>query len=90
MPKASWPDIKKAVNDLHLEYPICIDMPIRRDADAGELKTFPSEFTSKFAINGIPHFVVVDRRGVVVASLGYVRAFKDVLAVAEKLVKATD
>jgi beta-lactamase regulating signal transducer with metallopeptidase domain/thiol-disulfide isomerase/thioredoxin len=81
-------DVKKAVSDLQLEYPICVDVPIHGEAKAGELKTFPSEFTSKFAIDGIPHFVVVDRQGVVAASL--VNRFDDALAIAQRLAKAAD
>ncbi len=80
--------VKKAVNDLRLAYPICVDVEIRRETNAKDETSFPSEFTAKFAIDGIPHFVVVDHRGIVAASLS--NRFKDALAVAESLVKGKD
>jgi peroxiredoxin len=80
--------VKKAIDDLQLTYPIVIDNPSRCETDANEETLFPSEFASRFAIDAIPHFVVVDRRGIVAASLS--NRFEDALAVAESLAKATD
>ncbi len=80
--------IKKAINDLQLDYPICIDTDNRGNVHATDQTLFPSEFAAKFAINGIPHFVIVDRRGIVAASLS--NRFKDALAIAESLAKSTD
>jgi thiol-disulfide isomerase/thioredoxin len=80
--------VKKAINDLQLDYPICIDAANRGKTDATDEMLFPSEFAAKFAINGIPHFVIVDRRGIVAASLS--NRFKDALAIAESLAKPTD
>jgi thiol-disulfide isomerase/thioredoxin len=80
--------VKKAINDLQLDYPICIDTANRGKTDATDEMLFPSEFAAKFAINGIPHFVIVDRRGIVAASLS--NRFKDALAIAESLAKPTD
>jgi thiol-disulfide isomerase/thioredoxin len=79
--------VEKAVSDLHLDYPICIDVANRGNTDSSN-ETFPSEFTAKFAIDGIPHFSIVDRRGNVAASLS--NRFKDALAIAEELAKAKD
>ena len=76
-------DIKKAVNDLQLDYPICIDIPNRSETDVSDKELFPGEFVSRFAIGSIPHFVVVDRRGVVTAS--YAGRFEDALVIAERL-----
>lgn len=80
--------VKKAISDFHLEYPICIDMPNHPETDKVEEMADRCKFTSQFAINAIPHFVVVDRRGIVAASLG--NGFQDALAIAQRLAKAKD
>ena len=80
--------VRKAINDLQLDYPICIDLASRGETDAINEMSFPSEFAAQFAIDGIPHFVIVDRRGIVAAS--HSNRFKDELAIAEGLAKATD
>ncbi len=82
------PSVKQAISELHLAYPICIDIPERRAPDKSEEGAFPSEFVSQFAIESIPHFVVVNRRGIVAASLP--NRFQDALAIAEGLAKAKD
>lgn len=86
-------EVKKAVKQLDVNYPVCIDVVRRVTSDTNHANNdesadiqFPSEFSSQFAINGIPHFVVVDRNGIVAASL--TNRFEDALAIAEKLVKA--
>jgi thiol-disulfide isomerase/thioredoxin len=78
--------VEKAISDLHLEYPICIDIPNRRETGKIEEMLFPSKFSSQFAIGAIPHFVVVDRHGIVAASLA--NRFQDALAIAHGLAKA--
>ncbi|HEX4073424.1 MAG TPA: TlpA disulfide reductase family protein, partial [Planctomycetaceae bacterium] len=57
--------IKKEVDALHLDYPMCIDTPLLHQKGKPEDQPFPSELTAQFGIDAIPHFVVVDRHGVV-------------------------
>jgi hypothetical protein len=57
-------------------------------SNKSEETSFPSEFVARYAIDSIPHFVVVNRRGIVAASLS--NRFQDALAIAEGLAKAKD
>ena len=54
--------ITKAINQLHLVFPTCVDVP----AEKGE-KAWGALF-SDFAVQAIPHAVAVDGNGIVVAS----------------------
>ena len=76
--------VKKAVNDHQLEYPICIDVKKRLKPGESELPLFPGEFSSQFGIHAIPHFVVLDQQGIVVAS--QTSRFDDALEIAKRLV----
>jgi thiol-disulfide isomerase/thioredoxin len=80
--------VKKEVDALHLDYPMCIDRPLDHQAGRPEDQPFPSELTAQFGINAIPHFVVVDRHGVVAASES--NRFQDALTIAQKLAKAKE
>ena len=80
--------IKKEVDALHLDYPMCIDRPLDHLAGKPEDQPFPSELTAQFGINAIPHFVVVDRHGVVAASES--NRFQDALKIAEGLAKVKE
>ncbi|WP_010587379.1 TlpA family protein disulfide reductase [Schlesneria paludicola] len=75
------PEIQKVVDEYQLLYPICLDVARRPDAE----NEVPSAglFASHFAINGIPHCVVIDQQGIVAASL--TGRFDEALAIAEKL-----
>jgi thiol-disulfide isomerase/thioredoxin len=78
-PGSELESIKKVMDEFDLAYPICIDVVNRRGTkSAGDL-------FAQFAIDGIPHFVVVDARGVVVASES--NRFEEALEVAKKLAK---
>lgn len=79
--------IQKIIDEFQLKYPICIDVPNKEEKDADEY-VFPGEFTTKFAIGAIPHFVVVDQRGVVRTSL--INDFEEVLKAAQELVKVNE
>jgi hypothetical protein len=61
-------DTRDAVTS-DLAYPICIEIPQRRAPDKSAETSFPSEFVTQFAIESIPHFVVVNRHRIVAASL---------------------
>jgi thiol-disulfide isomerase/thioredoxin len=80
--------VKKAVGDFRIAFPVCIDLPNGGKLGKAEPMPFPSTFTSQFAIDSIPHFVVVDRRGSVAASLP--NRFQDALAIAQRLAEAND
>jgi thiol-disulfide isomerase/thioredoxin len=80
--------VKKEVGALHLDYPMCIDTPLDHRTGKPEDQPFPSEFTAQFAINAIPHFIVVDRHGVVATSEA--SRFQDALTIAQGLAKAKD
>jgi thiol-disulfide isomerase/thioredoxin len=80
--------VKKEVGALHLDYPMCIDAPLGHQAANPEDQPFPSELTAQFGINAIPHFVVVDRQGVVAASVA--NRFQEALEIAQKLAKAKE
>ena len=75
--------IKKAIKQLKIDYPICVD--IARSEEKADDEDFPSQFSSQFAIDAIPHFVVVDQQGIVKASIS--NRFNDALTIAEQLVK---
>jgi thiol-disulfide isomerase/thioredoxin len=80
--------IKKEVGTLHLDYPMCIDTPVEQRTGKPEDQLYPSEFTAQFGIGTIPHFVVVDRHGVVAASES--NRFQDALTIAQGLAKAKE
>jgi thiol-disulfide isomerase/thioredoxin len=80
--------IKKEVGALHLGYPMCIDTPLLHQKGKPEDQPFPSELTAQFGIDAIPHFVVVDRHGVVAASEAH--RFQDALTIAQGLVKTKE
>jgi thiol-disulfide isomerase/thioredoxin len=79
--------VKKEVGALHLNYPMCVDRPLEHQTGKPEDQPFPSELTAQFGIDAIPHFVVVDRHGVVAASVA--SRFQDALTIAQGLAKAT-
>ena len=80
--------IKKEVDALHLDYPMCIDTPLLHQKGKPEDQPFPSELTAQFGIDAIPHFVVVDRHGVVAASES--NRFQDALKIPQGLAKAKE
>jgi thiol-disulfide isomerase/thioredoxin len=77
--------IKKEVGTLHLDYPMCVDTPLEQQTGKPEDQLYPSKFTAQFGIGAIPHFVVVDRHGVVAASES--NRFQDALTIAQRLAK---
>ena len=79
--------VKKIVKELNINYPICIDIDSRDNDNVNEDASFPGEFSSLFAIDGVPHRVVVDQHGIVAASLLSSR-FEDALKIAQGLVKS--
>src|SRR5262245_4146146 len=86
-PGSELESIRKVMREFDLAYPICIDVANRRDAKNAEGVPFPGDLFAQFAVDGIPHFVVVDAQGVVAAS--ETSRFREALAVAKKLVNAT-
>jgi thiol-disulfide isomerase/thioredoxin len=75
-PPGSTPEsIKKVMDEFHLEYPICVDVPQDGAKAWGEL-------FGRFAVTAIPHAVAVDGRGIIVAC----GRLQDVLAKARKSV----
>jgi thiol-disulfide isomerase/thioredoxin len=69
--------IKKVMDEFHLEYPICIDVPPRPGVQAW------GDLFGQFAVHAIPHAVAVDGSGTIVAC----GRLQDVLAKAHALVK---
>jgi thiol-disulfide isomerase/thioredoxin len=55
-------EIKEVLKQHDIHYPICIDVPASKD------ETGWGDFTSRFAVGAIPHFVAVDPNGIVIAS----------------------
>ena len=77
-PPGSKPEaIRKVMDEFHLGYPVCIDVP------AGEEARAWGQLYRRFAVDLIPHAVAVDGRGIVIAS----GPLEDVLAKASALVK---
>ncbi|MCC7336692.1 MAG: TlpA family protein disulfide reductase [Pirellulaceae bacterium] len=76
--------VEKAVKELNINYPICIDVTSRDKDNIIEDALSPGEFSSLFAIDSVPHCVVVDRHGIVAASLLSSR-FEDALKIARQL-----
>ena len=62
--------------------------PIKGPLTSAHLDSIPGLKACMVAIDAIPHFVVVDRRGIVAASVA--NQFQDALAIAQKLAKAKD
>jgi thiol-disulfide isomerase/thioredoxin len=76
-PPGSKPEaIKKVMDEFHLGYAVCIDVP-----DGEEARGW-GQFYRRFAVDLIPHAVAVDRQGIVIAS----GRLEDVLAKASALV----
>jgi len=69
--------IRKVMDEFHLGYPVCIDVPAGAEARGW------GQLYRRFAVDLIPHAVAVDSRGIVVAS----GQLEDVLAKASALVK---
>lgn len=76
--------VKKVVTELNINYPVCIDVTSRDEDNVIDDTLYPGKFTSPFAIDGVPHCVVVDRHGIVAASLLSSR-FEDALKIAQRL-----
>jgi thiol-disulfide isomerase/thioredoxin len=53
--------IKKIVDEFHLNFPTCIDVPTAPGANAW------GELFDRFAVRAVPHAVVVDQQRVIVA-----------------------
>jgi thiol-disulfide isomerase/thioredoxin len=53
--------IKKVIDEFHLDYPTCVDVP-----PAKGVKTW-GELVGRFAVQAIPHAVAIDGKGVIVA-----------------------
>ncbi len=79
--------VKKAVEELNIDYPICVDVTRSDTEKVIKDKPSPGKFSSLFAIDGVPHYVVVDRQGIVAASLLSSR-FEDALKLAQRLVNS--
>ena len=69
--------IAKVMDELHLDYPTCIDVPPREGVKAW------GDLFGRFAVQAIPHAVAVDDKGTIVAC----GQLADVLAKAGSLVK---
>ena len=77
-PPGSKPEaIGKVMDEFHLGYPVCVDIPDGEEARGG------GQLYRRFAVDLIPHAVAVDGRGIVIAS----GRLEDVLAKASALVK---
>ena len=76
--------VKKVVTELNINYPVCIDVTSRDEDNVIDDTLYPGKFSSPFAIDGVPHCVVVDRHGIVAASLLSSR-FEDALKIAQRL-----
>jgi thiol-disulfide isomerase/thioredoxin len=82
-PPGSEPaSIHRMLKDYQLHYPICIDVP-HKNSDAADSASYWGDFFAHFAIDRIPHFVVVDANGIVVAS--ETNDFTKALAAAKRL-----
>jgi thiol-disulfide isomerase/thioredoxin len=77
-PPGSPPEaVKKVMDEFHLGYPICIDIPPREGLRAW------GDLFGQFAVQAIPHAVAVDGQGTIVAC----GRLQDVLARANQLVE---
>jgi thiol-disulfide isomerase/thioredoxin len=62
-PPGSPPEaIKKVIDEFHLDYPICVDVPPGQGVKAW------GDLFGRFAVQSIPHAVAVDGKGIVVSS----------------------
>jgi thiol-disulfide isomerase/thioredoxin len=86
-PGSELESIKKVLDEYNLAYPICIDVPAREETKTVGGFPFWGNYFAQFGVDAIPHFVVVDANGVVVAS-GCNR-FEDALQAAKKLTNAS-
>jgi hypothetical protein len=68
---------KKVIDEFHLDYPTCVDVPPKKGVKAW------GDLFGRFAVQAIPHAVAVDAKGTIVAS----GRLQDVLAKASELVR---
>jgi thiol-disulfide isomerase/thioredoxin len=74
-PPGSPPElINKVIDDLHLGFPTCVDVPAQRGFKAW------GDLFSRFAVQAVPHAVAVDGKGTIVAC----GRLEDVRALASK------
>jgi beta-lactamase regulating signal transducer with metallopeptidase domain/thiol-disulfide isomerase/thioredoxin len=77
-PPGSAPEaIKKVMDEFHLGYPTCVDIPPREGVHAW------GDLFGQFAVRAIPHAVAVDREGAIVAC----GRLQDVIAKASRLIE---
>ena len=77
-PPGSAPEaVKKVMDEFHLGYPICVDIPPRNGVRAW------GDLFGQFAVQAIPHAVAVDGRGTIIAC----GRLQDVLAQANGLIE---
>jgi thiol-disulfide isomerase/thioredoxin len=69
--------IKKMMDEFHLDYPTCIDVPPREGVNAW------GDLFGRFAVQALPHAVAVDGKGTIVAC----GRLQDVLAKASGLIE---
>jgi thiol-disulfide isomerase/thioredoxin len=69
--------IKKVIEEFHLDYPTCVDVPPGKGVNAW------GDLFGRLAIQAIPHAVAVDGKGIIVAS----GRLQDVRAKASKLIR---
>jgi thiol-disulfide isomerase/thioredoxin len=69
--------IKKVIDEFHLDYPTCVDVPPGMGVNAW------GDLFGRLAIQAIPHAVAVDGKGIIVAS----GRLQDVRAKASKLIR---
>jgi thiol-disulfide isomerase/thioredoxin len=77
-PPGSKPEaVRKVMDEFHLRYPVCVDIPPREGLRAW------GDLFGQFAVQAIPHAVAVDGRGTIVAC----GRLQDVVAKASKLIE---
>ena len=76
-PGSELEDVKKVIDEFHLDYPICIDVPPQEGVESW------GEIFGKFAVFEIPRAVLVNADGVVIAA----GEFNEVVSKASDLVK---
>ena len=77
-PPGSAPEaIKKVMEEFHLGYPICLDIPPREGVRAW------GDLFGQFAVRAIPHAVAVDGQGTIVAC----GRLQEVIAKASRLIE---
>jgi thiol-disulfide isomerase/thioredoxin len=68
---------KKVIDEFHLDYPTCVDVPPGKGVKAW------GDLFGRFAVHAIPHAVAVDAKGTIVAS----GRLQDVVAKASELIR---